>query len=85
MPRVTARQSTHARRDSGPAPERNDLANPLWQAVTGACMVEYGLVVGLVAAMCISTVTTLGQAVSQCFTTAMPEQISRASFLVGGF
>jgi pilus assembly protein Flp/PilA len=36
---------------------------------TGATMVEYGVMVALIAAVCIAVVTTLGQNVSNAFST----------------
>jgi pilus assembly protein Flp/PilA len=43
---------------------RNVLSND-----EGATMVEYGVMVALIAAVCIAVVTTLGQKVSNAFST----------------
>jgi pilus assembly protein Flp/PilA len=39
------------------------------QEEAGATMVEYGVMVALIAAVCIAVVTTLGQNVSNAFST----------------
>lgn len=36
---------------------------------SGATMVEYGIMVALIAAVCIAVITTLGQSVSNAFST----------------
>jgi pilus assembly protein Flp/PilA len=41
----------------------------LLQDEAGATMVEYGVMVALIAAVCIAVVTTLGQNVSNAFST----------------
>jgi pilus assembly protein Flp/PilA len=44
------------------------LIRRLRQDDAGAALVEYGMLVGLIAVICIVAVTTLGQAVSDAFT-----------------
>jgi pilus assembly protein Flp/PilA len=41
----------------------------LWQGEEGATMVEYGVMVALIAAVCVAIVTTLGTNVQSAFTT----------------
>lgn len=40
-----------------------------WRDEKGAALVEYGLLVGLIAVICIASVTLLGQEVSDAFST----------------
>ncbi len=41
----------------------------LWKDEEGATMVEYGVMVALIAAVCVAIVTTLGTQVQTAFTT----------------
>jgi len=46
-----------------------NLLNLLRQDEKGAALVEYGLLVGLIAVICVAAVTLLGQDVSSAFST----------------
>ncbi len=45
------------------------LMTTLWKDEEGATMVEYGVMVALIAAVCVAIVTTLGTQVRTAFTT----------------
>ncbi len=45
------------------------LMTRLWKDEEGATMVEYGVMVALIAAVCVAIVTTLGTQVRTAFTT----------------
>ena len=44
-----------------------ELVNRLWRDDEGAALVEYGMLVGLIAVICVVAVTTLGTEVSTAF------------------
>jgi pilus assembly protein Flp/PilA len=43
------------------------LINRLRQAEDGAALVEYGLLIGLIAVICIASITLVGQDISNAF------------------
>jgi pilus assembly protein Flp/PilA len=43
------------------------LLNRFRQNEEGAALVEYGMLIGLIAVICITAITTLGQEISQAF------------------
>ncbi len=45
------------------------LINQLYREENGAALVEYGMLVGLIAVICVVAVTTLGTEVSAAFST----------------
>jgi pilus assembly protein Flp/PilA len=47
----------------------SNLLKSFCKGEEGATMVEYGLMVALIAAVCVTTVTTLGKNISGLFTT----------------
>jgi len=59
---------THTQRTAHQGVYMNLIGNIL-RDEQGATMVEYGIMVALIAAVCIAVVTTLGQNVSNAFST----------------
>jgi pilus assembly protein Flp/PilA len=53
-----------------------DLINLLRQDEKGAALVEYGLLVGLIAVVCIVAVTALGSEISVVFSTIVTDLAS---------
>jgi pilus assembly protein Flp/PilA len=49
--------------------EMLNLVNLVRRDEKGAALVEYGLLVGLIAVICVVAVTTLGQEISDAFST----------------
>jgi pilus assembly protein Flp/PilA len=59
---------THTQLSAGPEYGMN-IFTTVFRDEDGATMVEYGIMVALIAAICIAVITTLGQNVSNAFST----------------
>ena len=57
----------------------------LLQATTGACCVEYGLLIGLVSAGCAVASAALGQSLAHCFALVDFGSLQQVTLPVGGF